>query len=143
MIVEALAHPRAAVAQDDADTCYAPRLTRADGRLDWREDARALDRRVRAMTPWPGAVAVLDGTAIKIVAATPLDRPDDGPTPGAAPGSLPGTALDDRLTIACGRGALRIDRLQWPGRAVLDADAFLRGRPVPPGTVLGTVQAAA
>ncbi len=143
MIVAALAHPRAAVAQDDANASYAPRLTRADGRLDWREDARALDRRVRAMTPWPGAVAVLGGTAIKIVASTPLDRPDDGPTHNVAPGPLPGTVLDDRLTIACGRGALRIDRLQWPGRAVLDADAFLRGRPVAPGTVLGSVQAPA
>ncbi len=131
MIVEALARPRPPVTQDEALASYAPRLTRADGRLDWREDAWALDRRVRAMTPWPGAVAMLGDTAIKIVAATPLDPPG---------GAIPGIALDDRLTVACGRGALRIDRLQWPGRAVLDADAFLRGRPVPPGTVLNGVQ---
>ncbi len=131
MIADALARPRPPVAQDEALASYAPRLTRADGRLDWHEDAWALDRRVRAMTPWPGAVAMLGDTAIKIVAATPLDRPDD---------TIPGMALDHRLTIACGRGALRIDRLQWPGRAVLDADAFLRGRPVPPGTILNIVQ---
>ncbi len=131
MIVDALACPPSPVAQDDASATYAPRLTRADGQLDWRQDARALDRRVRAMTPWPGAVALLGDTAIKIVAATPLDRPDDD--------TIPGTALDDRLTIACGRGALRIDRLQWPGRTVLDADSFLRGRPVAPGTLLNVV----
>ena len=133
MIVDALAHPRAPVAQDDALASYASRLTRADGRLDWGEDAWSLGRRVRAMTPWPGAVTRLGDTAIKIVAATPVDRPDDG--------TIPGTALDHRLTIACGVGALRIDRLQWPGRAVLDADAFLRGRPVAPGTILTMVQA--
>ena len=131
MIVDALTRPRPPVAQDETLASYAPRLTRADGRLDWRDDAWALDRRVRAMTPWPGAVTMLGDTAIKIVAATPLDLPDE---------SLPGAVMDDRLTVACGRGALRIDRLQWPGRAVLDADAFLRGRPVPPGIVLNGVQ---
>ena len=131
MIVDALARPRVPVPQDDALACYAPRLTRADGRLDWREDAWALGRRVRAMTPWPGAVALLGDIPIKVVAATPVERPDDN--------TVPGTTLDHWLTVACGRGALRIDRLQWPGRAVLDADAFLRGRPVAPGTTLNMV----
>ncbi len=129
MIVATLAAPPASVPQDDADACYAPRLTREDGRLDWRADAAALDRRVRAMTPWPGAFALLDGTVLKIAAATPLA--------GEAHAAPPGTVLDDRLTVACGSGALRIDRLQWPGRSMLETGAFLRGRPVAAGTVLG------
>jgi methionyl-tRNA formyltransferase len=49
----------------------------------------------------------------------------------------PGTVLDDRLTIACGRGALRLTRVQLGGRAAMPADAFLRGHRVPPGTILG------
>ncbi len=129
MIVETLAAAPPAVPQDDADACYAPRLTREDGRLDWRADAAALDRRVRAMTPWPGAFTLLDGTVLKIAAATPLA--------GHAHAAPPGTVLDDGLVVACGSGALRIDRLQWPGRSMLLTDAFLRGRPVVAGTMLG------
>jgi methionyl-tRNA formyltransferase len=49
----------------------------------------------------------------------------------------PGTALDDRLLVACGEGALRLTRLQRPGRAAADAAELLRGFPVPPGTRLG------
>jgi methionyl-tRNA formyltransferase len=126
MIVEALVGNPSPDPQDDGSSCYAPRLTRADGVLDWSQDAASLDRRIRAMTPWPGAVSSLDGTSIKVVAATPLPAL-------AADGAVPGTVLDGRLMVACGQGRLRIDRLQWPGRAVLDADAFLRGRPVAAG----------
>ncbi len=134
LIVEALDHRVEPVAQDDALACTAPMLSRADGRLDWRQDSCAIDRRVRAMHPWPGAFATLgsapDGVVLKLVEVTPL--PDQ---PHAA---APGTVLDDRLAVACGGGgAVRIDRLQWPGRAAMDAAPFLRGRPLPPGTVFG------
>ena len=129
MIVDALGTPAPPIPQDDGAACTAPRLTRADARLDWRQDARLLDRRIRAMTPWPGAVAMLGDIPVKIVAATPSDQAHDAP---------PGTVLDQHLAVACGEAStLRIERLQWPGRAVLDTDAFLRGRRVPPGTVLG------
>jgi methionyl-tRNA formyltransferase len=45
--------------------------------------------------------------------------------------------LDERLTVACGAGALRLTRVQLAGRPAMGADAFLRGHPVPAGTVLG------
>ena len=128
LVLEALAADDQPVPQPETGACYAPRLTRADGRIDWRQDAAAIDRQVRAMTPWPGAFTGLDGVVLKIERATPL--------PDAARPAVPGTVLDDRLTIACGLGALRIDRLQWPGRSVLDAADFLRGRPVTAGTIL-------
>ena len=48
----------------------------------------------------------------------------------------PGETLDDALRVACGNGAIRILRLQRPGRAVMDADASLRGAPVPEGSRL-------
>lgn len=129
MIVAVLAEAPEPVPQDERAACYAPRLTRADGRIDWRADAGAVDRLVRAMTPWPGAFTLLDGTVLKIAAAIPL--------PGRVHEAVPGAVLDERLTVACGSGALRIGRLQWPGRSVLDADAFLRGRPIAAGTLLG------
>ncbi len=126
LIVRELADPGTPVPQDDALATLVPKLSRADGRLDFTQDAASLDRRVRAMTPWPGASATLDGVSLKIGHVTPVA------VRHAAP---PGTALDDRLLIACGDGALRLDRLQAPGRAMMEADAFLRGRAVPAGSV--------
>jgi len=127
LILRALADAPPPVPQDEQDACYAPRLSREDGRIDWSREAGALDRQVRALTPWPGAFTILGDVTVKIASATPV--PDaSGP---------PGTVLDDALLVACGSGALRIERLQWPGRSVLDAGAFLRGRPVPPGTRFG------
>jgi len=127
LIVRALAEPAHPVPQTDDGACYAPRLTREDGRIDWSRDAGAIDRQVRALTPWPGAFSTLGDVTVKIAAATPV----------AGASGVPGTVLDDALLVACGTGALRIDRLQWPGRSVLDARDFLRGRPVPPGTQFG------
>ncbi len=104
--------------QPDEGACYAAKLSRADGELDWRQEAAVLDRRVRALSPAPGAWFEHQGTRIKVLAA---EIAEDGA--GAAPGRI----FDDRLSIACGDGALRPTRLQRPGRAVMAADEFLRG----------------
>jgi len=69
---------------------------------------------------------VLGGSPLKVLAAKPV-----------AGQGAPGTILDTTLTVACGHGALRLTRIQLPGRGALDAEVFLRGHPVPPGTVLG------
>jgi methionyl-tRNA formyltransferase len=114
------------VPQPEEGVTYAPKLTREDGRIDWARDAAALDRRVRALNPWPGTFARLGDDMLKILAA----RPEAG-------AGVPGTTLDDGLLVACGGGALRLTRVQAPGRAALDATAFLRGHPVPAGTKLG------
>ncbi|GAA4503602.1 methionyl-tRNA formyltransferase [Gluconacetobacter tumulicola] len=116
-------------AQPEQGVTYAARLMREDGRIDWSRDAAVLDRQIRALTPWPGTFTTLDSQVLKIGGATPA------PTPCAA---APGTVLDDALTVACGQGALRITRLQRPGRGMMDADSFLRGQSVRRGTVLGS-----
>ncbi|MBI3453628.1 MAG: methionyl-tRNA formyltransferase [Rhodospirillales bacterium] len=103
---------------------YAAKLTREEARLDWRRPAAELERQVRAFDPWPGAFCEYKGERIKVLQAA---------VDGAAAG-VPGTALDDRLAIACGTGALRLLRVQRPGRAAMDAAEFLRGHPVPAGT---------
>lgn len=126
LILRVLAEDPPAVPQPEAGACYAPKLTRADARLDWDRDAVALARQVRAFDPWPGTFTLLDGAMLKVLAAEPV--------PG---GGVPGFVLDDQLIVACGRGALRLTRVQLGGRAPLDAAAFLRGHPVPPGTRLG------
>lgn len=126
LIVRALAEGPEPVPQPADGVTYAPKLEREDGRLDWSLDAAALDRRIRAFDPWPGTFTVLDGAVLKVLAAIIVSG--EGP---------PGTVLDGALTVACGSGALRLTRVQAPGRAAMDAAAFLRGRAVQAGTVLG------
>ena len=126
LLVRALAENPAPVKQPDERATYAPKLTREDGRLDWTQAAVELDRRVRALNPWPGTWTALGGEALKVLAAEPE----------AGSGS-PGTVLDAALLVACGEGALRLRRVQRAGRGATEATAWLRGRPVPSGTVLG------
>jgi methionyl-tRNA formyltransferase len=113
--------------QPSQGVSHAPKIRREEGRLDWRRGSVELERRVRALEPWPGAFFEARGERIRVHAAIDL--------PGPA-GGVPGTVLDDRLTVACGEGVLRLLRLQRPGRAPLEAPAFLRGFAIPPGSVL-------
>ncbi len=131
LVLRALAEDPLPMPQPDQGVTYAAKLAREDGKLDWTQDAAALDRRVRAFTPWPGTFTTIGGTVLKVHAAVPVT--------GSGP---PGTVLDHALTVACGAiggrgGALRLTRVQAPGGAAMDAAAFLRGHPIPPGTVLG------
>ena len=121
--------------QPEDGVTYAAKLTREDGRLDWAADASYVERQVRALTPWPGcwfdAPAASgpnsNGTErIKVLKAEPA--PD-------ARKAAPGTLLDDRLTIACAGGAVRLTSVQRPGKAPVDGAAFLRGFALPVGTV--------
>jgi len=105
--------------------CYAPKLTREDGRLDWRRPAEELARRVRALNPRPGAWCEAGHERLRVLTAEP-----------AAGNGPPGRLLDDRLTVACAMGALRLVEIQRPGRAAMGAEDFLRGHPLAKGTVL-------
>ncbi|PZU18054.1 MAG: methionyl-tRNA formyltransferase [Citromicrobium sp.] len=113
------------VTQDDTLVTHAPKIDKAEARIDWTTDAAAIERQVRAFAPWPGAWFDLSGERIKLLTAELGE--------GSGP---PGEVLDDALTIACGRGALRPVTIQRAGKPAMDAAAFLRGRPVPAGTRL-------
>ncbi len=94
---------------------------RADGWIDWRQSAVAVDRRVRALQPWPGAWTTMDGRRLHIRAAHPVAGVD-GPIVGALlPGEWP--------LVACGHGALALDLVQPEGKPVMAADAWRRGLP--------------
>jgi methionyl-tRNA formyltransferase len=117
--------------QDAAQATLAPRLTRAGGRVDWRLDARSLDRRLRALTPWPAMTAELAGEPVKLLAAQPL--PGAPSAPDAEPGTYLGL-IDGRLAIACGDGSvLGVARLQRPGRKAAAAADFANGEHLQPG----------
>ena len=137
MAVEALATDPPSRPQPDEGATSAPKLSKADGRLDWTRDAAFLDRQVRAFEPWPGTFFEHEGAAIRVLEAEPAP-----PAPPARAVAPPGTVLDRLPSVACGvggggGGALRLVRLQRPGRAPVAAEEFLRGYAMPPGTVLG------
>jgi methionyl-tRNA formyltransferase len=113
--------------QPEEGATYAAKLQRDEGALDWRKPAAELERAVRAFRVFPGTYFTWNGNRIRVLAAELADNPAD---------AGPGTVLDGRLTIACGEGALRLAKLQRPGRAALDAAEFLRGFAIPQGAVL-------
>ena len=113
--------------QREADATYAPKLSREAGRIDWSKSADFIDRHVRAFDPWPGTFTTIEGRPLKILAVKSVDG-----------SGTPGAVLDSALTIACGRHAVRLTRVQLSGRVAVDADAFLRGHPIAPGTVVGS-----
>jgi methionyl-tRNA formyltransferase len=126
LILRALTEDFSPVPQPTQGATYAAKLTRTDARIDWTADAAAIERRVRAFDPWPGTFTLLDGAMLKVLAVATASGDGD-----------PGVVLDDHLTVACGRDALRLTRVQLAGRAPLDAETFLRGHTVPAGARLG------
>jgi len=133
--LEGLAAGRLRARPQPADgVTYAAKLQPGEGRLDWCRPAAELERAVRAFSPRPGAEFEAPRAPggqsfarIKVLAAEVV--PGD-------PAAAPGTVLDARLTVACGAGALRLLKVQRAGKAALDAEAFLRGFTLAPGTRL-------
>lgn len=108
--------------QDDSLATYAHKINKDDARLDWHQDARTLERCVRAFNPVPVAFAILANEPVRIWAATASDEISDQP---------PGTILaadTDGIKIACARGALIIIELQLPGKKRLPVAAVLNSR---------------
>ncbi len=113
--------------QPEAGVTYAGKLSKEDAPLDWSRPAAELDCRVRALNPWPGTTARCGAEVLRVLEAEPAEG-----------SGAPGEVLPSRgLLVACGRGALRVARLQRAGGKPLGAEAFLRGFPIPPGAVLG------
>ncbi len=115
------------VPQPPSGITHAPRLTPRDGRLDWSRPAGELERKVRALDPWPGAWCTLDGERLKVLEAQVV-------TTGRT--DRPGTVIDRSLAVACGDQAIRLLRVCRPGRRAVAVPDFLRGRTVEPGSVL-------
>jgi methionyl-tRNA formyltransferase len=107
---------------------YAKKIILEDLPVDWHENAAAVERRVRAFAPRPGAWCLFEGARIKVFAAEVVSAA------GAHPHDVrPGTVLDDRLLVQCGEGTVRLTVLQREGKGRMDADAFLRGCPIAKG----------
>jgi len=104
---------------------YAKKIEKSEARINWSLAADHIDRQVRGLCPFPGAWFMCDGERIKVLAG------EIGQQSGAA-----GTVLTDDFTIACGSLSYRPTRLQKAGKAAVDIEDFLRGKPVAKGTKL-------
>ena len=113
------------IPQTEEGSTYAPKLDRAEGLIDWTETAAALDLKIRALNPWPGVWCKRDGERLRVLAATIVTG-----------SGAPGTVIGMPLTVACGDGALRLDRVQRAGKSPMAADEYARGNGVPTGAVL-------
>ena len=108
--------------QPQEGVTYAKKLEKGEGLLDWRLPASLLERKVRALNPWPGTWFQIGEDRIKVLEAQVI--------PGHFPHS-PGTVLDNQLTIACGEEALRLLWVQKVGKSPIPVDEFLRGYELP------------
>ena len=122
--LDALAADRAReTPQPESGVTIAAKIEKSEALLDWGEDAAAIARKVRAFNPWPIAETHWNGTQLRIWEAESREHPDAA----AAPGTVTGAGRLG-VDVACGRGVLRITRLQLAGRKPLAAEQFLRAR---------------
>lgn len=119
-----------AKAQADEGATYAKKIRPKEARLRWDKPAAELDRKIRGLSPFPGAWFELPTEKGPVRVKALLSRLEDGE-------GEPGQVLDEALLVATGEGAVRLLRVQREGKGPQDAETFLRGAPVAAGTRLG------
>ena len=128
LIVRALAElPELTPEVQSADgVTYATKIDKTEAKIDWARPAIEVDRQIRGLSPFPGAWFEVDGQRVKVLNSTVAAEKQ-----GKA-----GDILDDILTVACGRGAVQLLRLQRAGKGAMTPLDFLRGFPLPKGKQL-------
>jgi methionyl-tRNA formyltransferase len=104
---------------------YAAKIDKAETRIDWSQSWREVHNRIRGLSPFPGAWCEIAGDRVRLIRSTKGEG-----------GGPPGAVLDDRLTVACGDGAVRLVELQKAGGRPMPAEEFLRGSTLRTGEVL-------
>lgn len=106
------------IKQDESEATYAAKLLKSGGQIDWHQDARQLERAVRAFNPYPASQATFAGAVIKVWRAALVEQQGE-------PGQV--LAVDKQgITVACGKDALRLEVLQRPGGKAQPAAQFLQ-----------------
>jgi methionyl-tRNA formyltransferase len=114
--------------QDPTLATYAPSIKKEDGTIDWKREAREIDRQVRALNPWPGAFTRWDGKFLKIY---------KGEVRKERPRGKAGTVAwvgADFIEVETGKDSFLIQEVQLEGGKKMDARNFLSGHPIPVGT---------
>jgi len=117
------------VPQDHSKATYAPPLKKEDGHIDWKKEAREIDRHIRAFNPWPGAFTKWDDQLLKIYRGEIRKRAPEGKT---------GTVIwvgSDFIEVETGKDSYLIKEIQLEGRRRMSIREFLSGHPIPVGTV--------
>ena len=128
--------------QNEAEATYAGRLSKAIGRIDWQEDARVIERKVRGLNSWPSAYTTYHGKQMKIWSAAVADT-DEGDRMAQTDGKeayLPGTITDvakDCFTVRTGNGDLIVREVQLEGKKRMSVRDFLLGYAVTVGEMIG------
>jgi methionyl-tRNA formyltransferase len=108
--------------QREAGVTYAAKIDKNETRIEWAKPWQEVHNHIRGLSPFPGAWCEVQGARVRILRTT---RGEGSGTPG--------TVLDDALTVACGKGALRVLEVQPAGKRVMKADEYLRGARIAPG----------
>ena len=112
--------------QDNTLATYARKLKREEGKIDWSEPADAIERKIRAFNPWPGASMKIERQTLKIFSASIVDLSGE-------PGEI--LRSEDELVIAASKGALSLSEVQLEGKRRMTASEFLRGHAVTGRTI--------
>ena len=124
-LIEWLTSPTPGEPQPESGITYASKIDKAEARIDWTRKAEEIERQVRAFAPSPGAWFETNGERIKLLDAECVDGAGE-------PGEVVGTPL----VIACGEDALHCRTLQRAGKSAIPVEDFVRGFPIPEGTIL-------
>jgi len=117
--------------QDESLATYAPKLEKAEGKIDWSMPASEIALRVRGLQPWPGAYTYLNGKVLKVIQASTCVCPEGDFAFGEV------LQADTRMAVKAREGALRVSKLQLEGKKAMTSDEFLMGHQRIKGMVLG------
>jgi len=118
-------NPPVAVAQSTDGATYASMLSKDDGRIDWSKSAVEIERQLRALSPWPGVWTICQGKRLKVLAVEVVEG-----------NGKPGEVIAKDLTIACGKGAIRLTQIQPENKKPMDGKSFINGTHLQIGEVL-------
>ena len=105
-----------AYSQSAAGVTYARKIEKSEAKIDWSLPAKTINRKIRALSPFPGAWTEINGERIKLLASKVINKENE-----------PGMVLDTGFSIACGEKAVEITEAQRPGKSAQKSDVFLRG----------------
>ena len=105
-----------AYSQSAAGVTYARKIEKSETKIDWSLPAKTINRKIRALSPFPGAWTEINGERIKLLASKVINKENE-----------PGMVLDKGFSIACGQKSVEITEAQRPGKSAQKSDVFLRG----------------
>ena len=111
--------------QNELEATYAKKIEKTETKINWNDEAEKIIAKINAFFPNPGCWFEFNGNRIKIIKAKKVMGK-----------GIPGTVLDNNLTIACSKNAIRIAELKKEGKQKMTADEFLRGNKIKTGQSL-------